>query len=574
MSKGKYTKLKKFKIKKFRRLEDIDVDFGKRVTLICGKNGTSKSTILGMAAQIFNFSKDFSVPSSPRLDYKTITGKRFKSHFADHFRFSKKYDISGSMELGIEVYDAYFKKDIDELELGVYKYKDRDQARPVVRKNLPSLTGEGNRDRNVTHPVIYLSLSRLLPISQRTVYSQQTIKYLEENAERFRSLSCNILGRQDLTKVTATSGDVQSAVSHADNYDQDSVSVGEDNVGQIVLALMSFEKLKKDYKDYKGGMLLIDEADAGLFPAAQKRLIDELDKISRSIGLQVIMTSHSPTMIEYVKEKSEQDRDGNFRTVYLTDTYGSIETKHDWGWERIYADLNTKLYKIKKDGLIKPDMYFEDQEAYDFHNAIIKRTVLRSSVSPVKDVKLGSGNYLNLIKNNVKEFSSKSVIVFDGDVKGSDAYKNCVKLPGELPPDQLLFEFLFKLSRDDPFYVTHPHGFSKDVFFDISKNIFSVLEINESQCGPDFSLSEAIKSAGYYKSKNGDNPIRKYFKDFYNHDDMQSIVSKVNKGNPFYYWRQSNEVECEEYRVRFSESVKFVLVKGFGVNRAELEIIK
>lgn len=53
------TLLKKLVIKKFRALNNVDIEFGTHVTVICGKNGTSKSSILGIAAQIFSFEKDY-----------------------------------------------------------------------------------------------------------------------------------------------------------------------------------------------------------------------------------------------------------------------------------------------------------------------------------------------------------------------------------------------------------------------------------------------------------------------------------------------------------------------------------
>ncbi|MCD9937369.1 AAA family ATPase [Acinetobacter baumannii] len=49
------TQLKKIKVNHFRGLKNIEINLGDRLTVICGKNGTSKSTILGMIAQIFNF---------------------------------------------------------------------------------------------------------------------------------------------------------------------------------------------------------------------------------------------------------------------------------------------------------------------------------------------------------------------------------------------------------------------------------------------------------------------------------------------------------------------------------------
>ncbi|EEN6587766.1 ATP-binding protein, partial [Salmonella enterica] len=37
------TKLKKINVVKFRGLKNINIEFGSRLTVICGKNGTSKS---------------------------------------------------------------------------------------------------------------------------------------------------------------------------------------------------------------------------------------------------------------------------------------------------------------------------------------------------------------------------------------------------------------------------------------------------------------------------------------------------------------------------------------------------
>ena len=54
------TQLKKLGIEKFRALNNVEVEFGDLITIICGKNGTSKSSILGIAAQIFSFEKNYS----------------------------------------------------------------------------------------------------------------------------------------------------------------------------------------------------------------------------------------------------------------------------------------------------------------------------------------------------------------------------------------------------------------------------------------------------------------------------------------------------------------------------------
>jgi ABC-type phosphate transport system ATPase subunit len=85
------TLLKKLFIKKFRALNNVDIEFGTHVTVICGKNGTSKSSILSIAAQIFSFEKDYL--KDERLQFQTITGSKFKSLPAEHFRFSDKINM-------------------------------------------------------------------------------------------------------------------------------------------------------------------------------------------------------------------------------------------------------------------------------------------------------------------------------------------------------------------------------------------------------------------------------------------------------------------------------------------------
>ena len=73
------TKLKKLVIEKFRALNNVEVEFGESVTVVCGKNGTSKSSILGIAAQIFSFEKDY--VRDETLSFRQIAGGPFKSQY-------------------------------------------------------------------------------------------------------------------------------------------------------------------------------------------------------------------------------------------------------------------------------------------------------------------------------------------------------------------------------------------------------------------------------------------------------------------------------------------------------------
>lgn len=60
-------------------------------------------------------------------------------------------------------------------------------------------------------------------------------------------------------------------------YNLSTYSAGQDNLGQILIAILSFKRLKNQLGEkYAGGILFVDELDAALFPAAQKTLLEVL----------------------------------------------------------------------------------------------------------------------------------------------------------------------------------------------------------------------------------------------------------------------------------------------------------
>ncbi|WP_421551542.1 AAA family ATPase [Pseudomonas yamanorum] len=558
------TVVHKVKVNKFRGLEDVEIDLGKRLTVICGKNGTSKSTILGVIAQIFSFRKDYSKIPAEMLPFKTLTGDSFKSKFQEHFRFSEKFDVPGSMDVEIFLYDGAEMVEINPT-LGLYASQDRSKARPVVRGNT-KINGASS-SRNVTHPVIYLSLNRLMPITLRSSYVRRDVEYLEANIDEFRALNNKLLNKEGISVVTATEGTIKSAVVHGDDYDQESVSAGEDNVGQLLQALFSFKKLKEEYPDYHGGVLLIDEADAGLFPAAQIQFIDILARQAKLLNLQVVLTSHSPTMIEYIHQLSSVDRQGNFKTIYLTDSLGPIRVAQDYSWARIHADLLIKTAGIGSGiSLPKVNVYFEDKEAVDFFDAVFTNQKVRKLLSPLKNITLGCGNYKQLIEKKIPEFCRNSLIVFDADVIGVDDIFNVVKLPGLLPPDQLIFDFLYKLPATDSFWANNPKFFTRSVFTRVAQPIIARLNITAAD-GTDFDLLTKIKAV---KGDGGKERTRDFFKDFYKTDEIQSVVQGGVKFNPFRLWLAQNPLQAEAFRLSFVKSLMGVLTRGVGINASSL----
>ncbi len=597
------TYLKKLIIEKFRGLKNVEIEFGTRITLICGKNGTSKSSILGIAAQIFSFEKDYK--SGELLKgYNTITGMPFKSRFSDHFRLSKVFDPAGSMKVKVELYDGYTAQEAGG-ELDISK-RGAEQIRSVVRNNSAVEKGE-NTSRNFTHPVIYLSLKRLTPIANRD-YRKANFDYLDENKQKFINLIKTLLGKR-ISLVTGTTGTIHSAVAHGDNYDQDSVSAGEDNAGQIALALMSFRKLKEKYAGYKGGLLLIDEADAGLFPAAQTALLSLLVKESKELDLQIIMTSHSPTLIQDAFERSQKDKSkiNTIKTIYLNNNYGGIQVMNDWSWVNIKSNLHRELIKLDKDILLpKINIYFEDGEAYDLFKNVMNLNKLNKFLKQYKETSLGCNEYIRLAKNKIPEFFLKSIICLDGDVSDKDikGLGSIVRLPGNLPPDQLIFEYLYNLPEDHVIWKNKIQ-FDRDVLDEIATSVISRLnlpnkkvdlkeyleidrkkeskkmniqKLNKADCRH---ILEAIKQSDSKKEEYLDlrkiiniynnQPIRELFKLFYQDARFQTFLS-IPK-NPWYFWVNENKSICDHFIKLFSDRLRVVFRDSCHVEEDKLSIL-
>lgn len=566
------TVLKKMSVKKFRNMKDIDIEFGQKVTVISGKNGTAKSTILGLVAQIFSFDKNYI--TDEKIEYKTLNGKQFKSRFSDHFRLSAKHDKPGEMNVSYNVYDAYFKQDIENLKLAMTDTEGRNH-RTVVRNNLPSKISD-NTSRNVTHPIIYLSLNRLMPVAERNNDQVYDVDYLKDNKQDFISCCNEIIGKHKGTNVTSTKGTIDSSVVHGTDYDHESVSSGEDNVGQIVQALFSFRKLKEEYSDYHGGILIIDELDAGLFPFAQERIVDVLIHYSNKYDIQIILSSHSPTIIEkiyYKNEKEKNTKENNFKSIFLTNSYGKLEVCNDYDWNDINADLYTRTVKVSEEiNLPLTNVYFEDKEAVDFFKRLITDRKTNKVLNILKDISVGSTVYMNLIeKYKIPEFTENSIVVLDGDVD-IDIKKNesVILLPSSQPPDRLIFKLLYSLPEGDSFWRNsiryNKSNFTSDKHV---QKIMNKLGLNDLDSEDEYDFDKLVKIE-QNKGNKSEKALRNDFKDFYNSNDIQKLLKTV-KNSPLEYYLTINPSERVDFQETFVNKLKNILVKHRRVQKLDVD---
>ena len=254
--------IKSAHIAKFRKMVDLNFEIGSHLTIIAGQNSTMKTTLLGMLGQPFSMRNQ----ESPLYGSRTIEGKMFEGKLQDKFRFSPDHDKPGEHLWRLDFVDTNIDDD-GYIEVNSIPSKDR---RGGLR--FWSTSGREQGDGFVQLPVIFLSLKRLVPIgeSKNIKLSRETLT--PEEQKFFATYHNSILGLSEeiLSSQYISGASKESIGPETAQYDAQAISAGQDNIGRILLAVLSFKRLKDTYgKDYKGGLLLIDELDATLFPAAQ-----------------------------------------------------------------------------------------------------------------------------------------------------------------------------------------------------------------------------------------------------------------------------------------------------------------
>lgn len=453
--------INKIHIKKFRGFQEVDFELGKLITVISGQNGTQKTTILGMLSQPFAITDD----DNPMKGEKPLSGGNYVSSFADKFKISEDFDKVGEHEWTLS-----FENDI----FPPYTVESifRDKEKGIIR-----FWKKGDRSKGsgfIQLPVIYLSLKRLLPIGEDTKLNiDRKISLSDEDFEFYKKWFNKILIlTREKDKVTSSnylsSTNKQTLGANTDHYDWKSNSAGQDNLSKILLAILSFKKLQEKYKkDYKGGVLAIDEIDASFYPGSQKILFDSLINFASKFKIQIIFTTHSLTILEQVdKVQSDIKRKEQVKLMFLTKEDGKINIKKDTNYQYIKNYLNRTLTGKPKSKKI--DLYTEDKEGAIFVKSLIGQ---KTKYVNFVDVSLGCGNIIQLASVKVPSFSfPNSIIVLDGDVKGeSKLYskvmklKNILLLPTNQSPEQLLANFLDKLSDTHSLWSeideTFDHGY-------------------------------------------------------------------------------------------------------------------
>lgn len=188
--------------------------------------------------------------------------------------------------------------------------------------------------------------------------------------------------------------------------------------GEITTA----ELLRAELPQY--GLVLIDEIESSIHPRVQRRLIRDLAEIARKQECQIIITTHSPYVLEELPL---------YARSYILESMDSKE---------ILYGVSPQLAMTKMDSENHPEceLYVEDGRAATWLGEILTKHAPeiynRCDIIPYGSAEIGKALGQMSVNNR---FRRPTVVFLDGD---QEPAVGCHLLPGNGPPERVVLEKL------------------------------------------------------------------------------------------------------------------------------------
>lgn len=473
-------------IKDFRSFRGTSFEFplGRRVTCISGHNGVGKSTLLAILSNCGELKSK---------EGRHLNGGIFRGEYSDIIKHDVEHDTTGE-KVHIAIRSSFPGEKLEAEELWFRATaQERNKSRKAAADNgggkanqkskryrlIPKKSDTRESVSKLRWPTYYLGLSRLYPAGEAAEVKSRKPRLSQKMTEDFALWYSDILGlnKQQFKPEVLTLSDVpkkKGAGVSAQDYGVLANSAGQDNVGQILLTVLSFRQLKEELgKDYNGGLLAIDELDATLHPAAQIKLYNFLQKKAKELDLQVVFTCHSLSLIEYLIRVGHLNDKENYRLLYLTRGRGRLEVNEQPTLEGLRADLNARM--LNHSSRPSVPMILEDEVAKDLVQFIVEQ------YEPSLRLKMNQGSIsfqqIALLLNSYVEYFVNSIAVLDPDVNRAESQKTAAKLiktpfwlmdqekpvhgkrrilvlPGTAPLEWQYWELVKQLEEGDGFFHT------------------------------------------------------------------------------------------------------------------------
>ena len=366
------------------------IEFRFPVVAIAGENGSGKSTVLKAAAAAYGLTS-----SAP-------TGAQ--SFSPDDFFPSTPWETVDGVKLE-------------------YKIRQGTSSRTYsLRKRTVRWRGMPERP---TRNVYFLDISRTQPIDTLIGYGRLARTKLAGSAgslllqESFRSILSRVLSRTYETGELVRYGQgkqigvVTSGGKTYSNYHQ---GAGEDATTDLMALLQEAPR---------NSLVLIDEVEASLHPRAQRRLMTELIGLASTKKLQIIVSTHSPYVLEQLPAEAR---------IYL-----QVDRK---GAKEVIYGITPEYALTLMDDQQRPELivYCEDTKAADVIDSILRASDT-SLLQRIRVVPVWPASTVRVFGTLITEnrLPDRAVGVLDGD---QDEAPGCIRIPGGSAPERAVFEDL------------------------------------------------------------------------------------------------------------------------------------
>lgn len=152
-------------------------------------------------------------------------------------------------------------------------------------------------------------------------------------------------------------------------------------------------------------LIILDEPETSLHPGAQRRLIEYLIDSSISKKHQIVVSTHSPDIIEGMPNEA-------IKTIYTTEN-NKFDIINSQNYNLAFIELD-KLSQVKK------TILYEDTLVGKICNTVLQS--LNPDYKRVLDLQISSGGSKEIFKRiaHIMDLPSEIIIVFDGDQKRDD----------------------------------------------------------------------------------------------------------------------------------------------------------
>ncbi len=378
--------LKSVRITGLRGWNGQQVRFPFPVTVISGENGSGKSTVLKAAACAYTNS----LPGA-------------NTYLAGTFFPDTPWETISDATLAFSMKHGE----------GDRNYQIR---RATRRWRIPS---SGRAER----AIFWQDISRTLPKEATIGYGQIAKRTANEVAaeqlnDDFRKFYSSILGRAyDDARFATTDADENRRVGV--------VSLGDDDYSQFhqgagEASSLDFMLLAQNIPTT--ALVLIDEVEASLHPRSQRRLMHFLLWVARRNHVQVIVSSHSPYVLDEVPPDAR---------VFLARNGDDVEV--------VYG-LSTEYSLNRMDDMDSPDLwvYCEDTEAVELAKELLRIAEPSIELERLKFMETGPADAVKALGRlaHNDRLPVRAVGVLDGDEAPGDG---TIKLPGTFAPEVQVF---------------------------------------------------------------------------------------------------------------------------------------